>query len=309
MSEEIEIKFALDPSHKDLIAQTSLIAGAKNKGTKRVVSAYYDTPTLQLRAEGIGFRVRKAGEAWLQTVKSEGKQVAGLSAREEHEVSLDQDHADLDKLKGTRFHKIIAPLSDQLGEIFVTDFHRTKWILELREDTKVEVVLDDGCIRSGDHSSPLLEVEMELLSGSRVPMVEAACELARSAPLRLETLSKAARGHKLNGHWFPISEPKPPQTQSQEEIMLYHLQCLQRGDTIARHNDQAAGEAIFQEAFTQMGRSVNKPLDSVWEPVAAEYKRLTQLVKDDLHGFLFSRDYCLFVLDILLRIQGAMARA
>jgi len=55
---------------------------------RSVASVYYDTARQDLRRAGIVMRLRRDGGRWLQTLKAQGVQHAGLAQRAEWELPV-----------------------------------------------------------------------------------------------------------------------------------------------------------------------------------------------------------------------------
>ncbi|CAM2009338.1 CYTH and CHAD domain-containing protein [Acanthopleuribacter pedis] len=201
MAKEIEIKFVIDPDQVDRIIEHPMVnrlaLGPPKK--KHVVSTYLDSPDLSLRNKGIGFRVRKTPDGWVQTVKAKGSGAGSLHQREEFECPIADDQPDYEKLAESQFAEIFADaaLRDQLAPLFVTDFERTAWYLELEDFTTIEMVLDLGEIRAGDQTEAIHEVELELKGGNPVSLMKVAIALAESFPCMAESRSKAQRAYNL----------------------------------------------------------------------------------------------------------------
>ncbi len=199
MAKEVEIKFELEPAQKERLRALSFFGrwSASQPSRKRLVSVYYDTSDLALRSRGVGFRVRSVGERWVQTLKTD-RGGSGFFKREEHETPVEGNRPDFEALRGSAFAFLRddASLRDRLRPVFTTDFEREKWLLT-RGGTRVEMALDEGSVYTEQAATPLFEVELELVSGEQGLLFLAALELAESLPLRLETISKAARGYRL----------------------------------------------------------------------------------------------------------------
>src|SRR6516225_7933896 len=71
MSQEIELKLAIDPRDVPTLRESSILRELRLKHTPRrsLVSVYYDTPRHSLARKGIMLRVRRIGNERLQCVK------------------------------------------------------------------------------------------------------------------------------------------------------------------------------------------------------------------------------------------------
>ena len=75
---EAELKVAVDAAGASRVARLAALPGLTitAKGDKRLVSTYFDTPDLALRAKGISLRLRRSGRSGEQTVKFSGSFLA-----------------------------------------------------------------------------------------------------------------------------------------------------------------------------------------------------------------------------------------
>lgn len=145
----------------------------------------------------IALRLRQAGGHWIQTVKGGGKVEEGLHQRPEWEVPVANDILDFDKLSVSPWHSFFTPdIQSRLIPIFVTDFWRTIWLMEL-SNSLIELALDTGEIQAKNKQVPICEVELELKSGVPESLFDLARELRKSIALQPEDRSKADRGYML----------------------------------------------------------------------------------------------------------------
>ncbi len=299
MSKELEIKLRVAPSERERILQHPLLA-EKGGTKKRVISTYYDTPTLALRKKGISYRVRLAGDRWLQTVKGEGKQVAGFSSRDEFEVPIASAQPDFQALSGSAFASQVQPFSSQLQPIFTTDFQRTKWIVT-RESTQVEVVFDDGEIKTPTRSAPLTEMELELMSGAVTPLLLLAREFAASLPLSPELLSKAARGYRLAGHHLVPKNIAALTDGPFTDRILNLLGQLQVAHAIASHDDLEEGCRQLQQQLSQLKQLLDTESPSpAWSNAGLSLEHLLEQLSQQPRQAIDSQAYCLLGLDLLI---------
>ena len=93
-------------------------------------------------------------------------------------------------------------LRPQLQAMFCTDFERQRWVIA-HADAQIEVALDQGRIHvpGTDLTEPILELELELLSGPESALM-ALADALRQTPqgpviLTPSDASKAQRGQAL----------------------------------------------------------------------------------------------------------------
>lgn len=208
---EIELKFLLQKNDTELFRQFMVnpAFNAQEKSQLTLTNAYYDTPDCALRNFDIGLRTRGSayaeGQGWTeQTVKLAGKDIGGLHQRPEFTTRLSDDptlkcFADLQK-----FDQNIWPQDFNVEEIqrklikqFETRFERQIWHVTMPTGTVIEVVLDIGAVSAAEQQTPICEVELELVSGQVLDLFTLAQFIAAKTPLRLGSMSKAARGYHL----------------------------------------------------------------------------------------------------------------
>ena len=198
--EEIELKLRLDPADVGRFRRSPLLRDHKiaRAGGSHLISTYFDTPSLALRQRKIALRLRQAGRSVEQTLKVPKGAVGGLQTRSEWNAFLQGTEPDLSLIGDPAQQKwlIKRQESEGLEPVFVTDIHRTTWQIVYGQ-TRMEVALDQGEIRSGDRTRAISEVELELQSGSADDLLAFALELTRVFRLVLDRDSKAARGYAL----------------------------------------------------------------------------------------------------------------
>lgn len=199
MAQEVELKYLLDADQVDPFLAWPPLQAAQ-PSSKRVISTYFDTPDATLKQQSVAYRIRQVGETWLQTVKGDAPSVAGLSTREELETPLPSDKPDFAAFVGSPFEPLFSDplLTENLQPLFITDFERTKWLLNVGT-SQVEVVLDRGWVIAGADQSPILEIEMELVDGSQQDLTSLGQSLLDELPLTPGNESKAKRGYRLAG--------------------------------------------------------------------------------------------------------------
>ena len=201
MAEELEIKLTLDEAGLEQ-ARDWLLAqpGARVGPEKTLLNRYYDTPDSALNRHHAALRVRRAGDAFIQTLKTKGEFVAGAHRRDELEWVLPDADLDTGLLAGT----VLAGQVDlsSLAVVFETNFTRRLVMLE-QQDAVIEVAIDQGRILAGGESRALNEVEFELKSGDPSALIGWAQALAEQVPVFLNLVSKAEQGYFLAGMYQP----------------------------------------------------------------------------------------------------------
>jgi len=164
--------------------------------TRRLVSTYYDTPDLQLLDQHVSLRVRRMSGSWFQAVKAAGHSLAGLHQRLEWEDIISKGEPDYTKITDPNLTPIFdnPALRQALLPIFTTDMQRTEWQLDY-QGSHIELSLDDGLLIAGEHSQPMIEIELELKGGKVEHLFALALDMQSDIALTIENVSKAQRGY------------------------------------------------------------------------------------------------------------------
>ncbi|WP_419832889.1 inorganic triphosphatase [Endozoicomonas atrinae] len=166
--------------------------------TLHLGNTYFDTPDLRLNQAKVALRIREVNGQFIQTLKTKGESINGLTRRGEWEWSLNSN-----ELNGQVLSPVWPPeLSDisveQLKPLFTTDFYRTRWLLAWQSPfARVEAALDQGTVKSGNASSPICELELEMIEGDESALMAIASALQHFFELRPSDQSKAEKGFKL----------------------------------------------------------------------------------------------------------------
>ena len=198
---ETELKLSLSTTElPHLLAHPLLATGAD---MQRLLNSYFDTPDLALQQRRMAVRERLAGEQWLLTVKTAGQSQNGSSRRQEWEGPTTPGALQFDTLvDDAALAQDLMGLRPNLRALFCTDFERQRCVIT-HAGAKIEVALDQGRIHvpGTDLREPLLELELELLSGPEEALM-ALADVLRQTPQGTVTLvpsdaSKAQRGMAL----------------------------------------------------------------------------------------------------------------
>jgi len=198
---ETELKLSLSAPDLPRLLAHPLLAQAGH--TQRLLNTYFDTPDLALQQRRMAVRERLAGEQWLLTVKTAGQSQNGLSRRQEWEGPTTPGALQFDSLvDDAALAQELMALRPNLRALFCTDFERQRWVVN-HAGAQIEVALDQGRIHvpGTDLSEPLLELELELLSGPEEALMALADALRQTpqGPVMLvpSDASKAQRGMAL----------------------------------------------------------------------------------------------------------------
>ena len=113
-----------------------------------------------------------------------------------------------------------------LGVCFVTDFERTRWEVRRRDGSKVGVALDIGHISIGKKTTPICELELELLSGQPTALFAVAQTIAHSMSVMPLAISKSARGYALAQNTLELPRRAQPPQLSRDLTLTEAVPCV-----------------------------------------------------------------------------------
>ena len=216
MQKETEIKLRASRETLAALRDHPLLKKRNKSGWQRheLFNQYYDTPGRELAQAKVALRLRRDGDQFIQTLKSRGQSVAGLSERNEWDWYLDKAKLDPKKLTDDCWPAALAELDKKtLKPIFTTDFVREKAEIAWgrgKAKVVIEAALDLGQVLVGKHAEEICELELELRQGEPEALLELASELAADLPLMPCDISKAERGYRLHDAYsYALSLPAP----------------------------------------------------------------------------------------------------
>jgi inorganic triphosphatase YgiF len=194
MPKEVEVKLELAPASVPRLKKIPFIRALKTTPKpSREVSVYFDTASQKLRRKGVLLRVRHIGNRCIQTIKASGN--SGPFERDEWEAEIADRVPDLSIASGTALEPLTnGKLRRRLKPLFETRVHRTVYPLP---DDALDVLLDRGTIDSGERSTQLCEIEVELKRGNLPQVFDVARQLVHALPAQLVLKSKSERGYEL----------------------------------------------------------------------------------------------------------------
>lgn len=198
---EIELKLSIAPEDVNLLHQHPILQLASTQviAVEQLVSRYFDTLDLALWQQGLSMRVREAGGRTIQTLKTAGEQIGDLQHRHEWDQPVKQNTPSIDEFTDPNLIDKLKIILDNkhLLELFHTDFQRSSWNLNTDNGTHIELVLDQGFVKTAHRQAALHEIELELKQGDSQELYKIADLLKQKIPLKVETRSKAERGYRL----------------------------------------------------------------------------------------------------------------
>lgn len=220
---EVELKLSLPHCAIAALRRHPLIAACPKIGNEVTLeNVYYDTPTLAFKAAYIGLRTRRQGQRWLQTVKAASISTAGLSSRPEWEQTycgtFDFSNVDDDGVR-----KLLQRHIDVLVPVFSTRFRRETRSYAPTPGVEIHLMLDIGEISAGEHAESLCELELELVRGEALDLLQFATRLSEDLPLLPDDRSKAERGYRLylNSPSKPMHAPASPVSTSMSPLNAF----------------------------------------------------------------------------------------
>lgn len=113
-----------------------------------------------------------------------------------------------------------------LGVCFVLDFERTRWQVRRRDGSKVGVALDIGHISIGKKTTPVCELELELLSGQPDALFAVAQTIAHSMSVMPLATNKSARGYALAQNALELPRRAQPPLLSRDLTLTQAVPCV-----------------------------------------------------------------------------------
>jgi inorganic triphosphatase YgiF len=219
MQKETEIKLRVSRETLAALRDHPLLKKRNKSGWERLelFNQYFDTPERDLANAKVALRLRRDGDAIIQTLKTRGQSVAGLSERNEYNWDLLKAKLDLKKLDGECWPEELAELDKKtIKPAFTTDFVRERAEIAWgrgKAKVVIEAALDLGRVIAGKQEEEICELELELREGEPAALLELAAELAATLPLMPCDISKAERGYRLfDANSYSLSLPAPELT-------------------------------------------------------------------------------------------------
>jgi inorganic triphosphatase YgiF len=216
MVKETEIKLRVSRDTLAALREHPLLKKRNKSGweQRELFNQYYDTPARDLAQAKVALRIRRDGEVFIQTLKSRGQSVAGLSERNEFDWNLPGAELDPSKLDDSCWPAALADLDKSLLQpIFTTDFVRQRADIAWgrgKAKVVIEAALDLGKVIAGEGEEEICELELELRQGEPAALLELAAELAADLPLMPCDISKAERGYRLfDANSYSLGLPAP----------------------------------------------------------------------------------------------------
>lgn len=200
---EIELKFVIPEGKITAVKNQTNVKTAK----RHTLDAYYfDTPDQLLGKAGIALRIRCENGNWVQTLKAKSDKIG---TRIEENIALDLPARIAQNKLQPDLHLHSKAIQERLAAVLALDVLHEKLTIKFATKVKritreikrygniVEVAFDEGKIISGRKSSPICEIEFELLQGEMGFLIETASAWVKRHQLWYSTISKAEAGSRL----------------------------------------------------------------------------------------------------------------
>ena len=230
METEIEIKFFFNADFTLALYDKINLHRVLSTKKQNLNNVYFDTTQRLFRKMDMGLRVRTCENKSVQTIKTAGRVIGGLHQRPEYNQPIEGLRPELARFK----EKIwplgcdIQALQDDLLPLFRTDFNRQTWLIEMPEDTLIEVAYDSGFIETNKGKQDICEIELELLKGDQNQLFVLGKDIATLPQVRLGNVSKAQRGYMMvDGASFkvkPLLSSPLTKSMSAEQALMVNLQ-------------------------------------------------------------------------------------
>ena len=266
---EIELKFQIPPESK-----ASLEEFIKSKGgtSKRLRAKYFDTDTKLLARSNIALRLRKEGQVWYQTLKVSPQ--AAAVVRHEDTVRLvtppgtepvvdTSRHSYSDQW--AKFDKALKHDAAQaLKPLYETDLKRLSVDLRTRRGL-INYAIDTGSISNVQKETdplhlalghtveplklPVKEIELELVSGSNMALIEAGTRLVRDYGVWLDVRTKSMRGDSLAKAKLIMAPAKAQSVKITDDLSLEEFFETVRKECV-RHALVNASQLASEEGYS-----------------------------------------------------------
>ena len=197
---EIELKFQVPLARR--AALEAAVAGRAATARTRLQAAYFDTAARALAMAGLALRLRREGRQWVQTLKGA---TAEAMTRFEHNVprggAVAMPPVDAGLHAGTPAGEALRVLLARDGVGTLAIVYRTDVLRRARAlrtpHGRVELAFDAGSIRAGNAKLDVRELEIELVAGSSLAVLDTARRWVPRFGLWLDVRGKAERGDLL----------------------------------------------------------------------------------------------------------------
>ena len=265
---EIELKFQIPPESK---APLEKFITSKGGTSKRLRAKYFDTDARLLARSNIALRLRKEGHVWYQTLKVATQAAAVI--RHEDTVRLVTPPGTAPVMDPSRhissdqWMKIDKLLrhdaARELKPLYETDLKRLSVDLRTRRGL-INYAIDTGSISNTEKETdpllmalgqtveplklPVAEIELELVSGSNMALIEAGTRLVRDYGVWLDVRTKSMRGDSLAKAKLIMAPAKAQSVKISDDLSLEEFFETVRKECV-RHVLVNASQLASEEGY------------------------------------------------------------
>ena len=265
---EIELKFQIPPESKGLLEK---FITSKGGTSKRLRAKYFDTDARLLARSNIALRLRKEGHVWYQTLKVAPQAAAVI--RHEDTVRLvtppgtapvmdPSRHSSSDQWM--KIDKLLRhDAARELKPLYETDLKRLSVDLRTRRGL-INYAIDTGSISNTEKEIdpllmalgqtveplklPVAEIELELVSGSNMALIEAGTRLVRDYGVWLDVRTKSMRGDSLAKAKLIMAPAKAQSVKISDDLSLEEFFEIVRKECV-RHVLVNASQLASEEGY------------------------------------------------------------
>lgn len=216
MGREIELKLLVTDEQAGRLRGHPLVTrfAVGERSVRHLSTIYYDTPDFWLLHHATALRVRREGDRYVQTLKTAGVGVGGMTQRGEWELPLTDNVLQPGVFPADLWPPGRAGRIERLNPLFFTDFERETYLVHIpagalssmQAEAKIEFALDRGEVwvegAGGKRTDAIREIEMELVSGDPATLFDFALAVSAEVSVQPCDISKAQRGYRLMGVGF-----------------------------------------------------------------------------------------------------------
>ncbi|MCR4377052.1 MAG: CYTH and CHAD domain-containing protein [Rhodospirillales bacterium] len=320
---ELELKFELSMRDvRKLIAFPAIKAMQGEPLTRQTLRAiYFDTPDLKLSKRGVSLRVRQENRRYVQCVKSDlgadtDLHATGGFTRSEWEWPVRSAALDLDTLKSGKALKAVfkGVNVSKLHPVFSTDIRRQTRMLVTPGGARIKCDIDQGRIFSEEQEIPIVELELELMSGDVGELLLLARMVSDIVPARLSMRTKAYRGFTLflgQGHAWKRAEPLALKDSYSAEDVL--LSAMMQGLRHLIQNEDCVVARSSTEGVHQMRVAMRRmrSLISTYKKLLAKgsFEQLSEGLNAAANELGPARDWDVFLDELLIPVEAEFTGA
>ena len=265
---EIELKFQIPAESK---APLEKFITSKGGTSKRLRAKYFDTDDRLLARSNIALRLRKEGHVWYQTLKVAPQAAAVI--RHEDTVRLvtppgtapvmdPSRHSSSDQWM--KIDKLLRhDAARELKPLYETDLKRLSVDLRTRRGL-INYAIDTGSISNTEKETdpllmalgqtveplklPVAEIELELVSGSNMALIEAGTRLVRDYGVWIDVRTKSMRGDSLAKAKLIMAPAKAQSVKISDDLSLEEFFEIVRKECV-RHVLVNASQLASEEGY------------------------------------------------------------